>query len=137
MPQILFKNRIEAALSKYQDRKILLTDTFANFFGLESQGTKQIRGNGILILTEKELYFELYLPTNKIIIPLIQITKIDTTRSHLGKSKFKQLLKIYFKNETGQNDSIAWCVQDLPKWKQTLSNLIKKEENEENIHDIL
>ena len=122
----MFNHRAEETLAQSQDRKILIHDTFVNFFGLESKGMKQTRGNGILILTEKELHFELYLPKQVLSIPLTHITNITTPRSHLSKSKFKPLLKIYFTTETGQNDSIAWLVKDLSLWHQHLIQIINK-----------
>jgi hypothetical protein len=128
MSQHLFKNRADEAMAQFQDRKIIHTDNFANYFGLESQGIKQIRGNGILILTEKELYFELYLPKKTITIPTNQILRIETPRSHLGKSKFKKLLKIIFTNQNQEKDSIAWIVKQLPKWIETIEKIIKRKE---------
>ena len=128
MPQLLFKNRADQALAQFQDRKIIHSDSFANYFGLESQGIKQIRGNGILILTEKELYFELYLPKKTITIPINQITKIETPRSHLGKSKLKKLLKIIYTNQNLEKDSIAWLVKQLPRWIENIENIIERKE---------
>jgi hypothetical protein len=126
MPQLLFKNRADQTLTQFQDRKIIHSDSFANYFGLESQGIKQIRGNGILILTEKELYFELYLPQKTITIPINEIIKIETPRSHLGKSKYKKLLKIIFTNQNQEKDSVAWLVNQLPRWIENIENIIEK-----------
>jgi len=126
MPQLLFKDRADQALTQFQDRKIIHSESFANYFGLESQGIKQIRGNGILILTEKELYFELYLPKKTITIPINEIIKIETPRSHLGKSKYKKLLKIIFTNQNQEKDSVAWLVKQLPRWIENIENIIEK-----------
>lgn len=89
---------------------------------------KQIRGNGIFILTEKELYFELYLLKIIITIPINQISKIETPRSHLGKSKLKKLLKIIYTNQNQEKDSIAWLVKQLPSWLENIQNIIEKKE---------
>ena len=126
MPHPLFKDRADQALAQFQNKKIIHSDSFVNYFGRESQGMKQIRGNGILILTEKELYFELYLPKKIITIPINQISKIETPRSHLGKSKLKKLLKIIYTNQNQEKDSIAWLVKQLPSWIQNIQNIIEK-----------
>ena len=126
MTHPLFKDRADQALAQFQDRKIIHSDSFVNYFGRESQGMKQIRGNGILILTEKELYFELYLPKKIITIPINQISKIETPRSHLGKSKLKKLLKIIYTNQNQEKDSVAWLVKQLPSWIQNIQNIIEK-----------
>lgn len=120
----MFKKRAEKAIAHFQDRKILLTDPFANYFGLQSRGMKQIRGNGILILTEKELFFELYIPKKELTIPIYQLKAVETTSSFLGKTKFKKLLKIIFHRPTGEKDAAAWLVKNLDEWKITLKQQI-------------
>ncbi len=42
--------RAKEVLDKFRDRKILGVTSNANFFGQESQGLTQIRGNGVLVL---------------------------------------------------------------------------------------
>lgn len=46
----------------------------------------------------------MWIPKKKLIIPLNSIIKIITPKSHLGKTKFRSLLKVIFKNES---DSVA------------------------------
>ncbi len=102
-----FRRQAEEVLNRFQDRKIYRSSSGANFFGLESLGQRQFRGNGILVLTEKELYFEMLLPKKEINIPLRNIVKIETPKSHLHKTKFKPLLKVIFKNDIGEIGSVA------------------------------
>jgi L-2-hydroxyglutarate oxidase LhgO len=45
-------------------------DRTANFFGQESRGVTQIRGNGTLILTDSDLIFEMWVPNKQLRIPL-------------------------------------------------------------------
>src|SRR5687768_4488400 len=52
---------------------IVLKDLGANCFGLESKGVMQWRGNGALVLTEKELHFFMFLPKWDLRIPLADI----------------------------------------------------------------
>ena len=49
-------------MEKFKDEKVLGAFGSENFFGQESLGLGQIRGNGVLVLTEKELYFEMWHP---------------------------------------------------------------------------
>ncbi len=102
-----FRNRINEITEKFKDKKVLISSSSANFFGQESLRKNQIGGNGVLILTEKDLIFEMWIPKKKLIIPLNSIIKIITPKSHLGKIKFRSLLKVIFKNEKNESDSVA------------------------------
>ena len=95
---------------------IELTDDFASFFGLESRGLKQVRGNGCLALTKDEIYFLRWAPRMELRIPREKVLRVETVRSHLGKSKLVPLLKVHFTNEDGGADSVAWYVRDVPAW---------------------
>ena len=83
-----FEHRINEVMEKFKDEKVLGAFGSANFFGQESLGLGQIRGNGVLILTEKELYFEMWSP-KKLHIPINSIQRIGTPTSHLTKTRFK------------------------------------------------
>lgn len=97
----------------------------ANFFGIESLGFRQVRGNGILMLTEKDLVFGMFQPKRDFIIPLALIEKIELTESHLNKTVLQPLLKVYFTNEKGEADSVAWWVVNPKEWKNLLEQGIK------------
>ena len=88
----------------------------ANFFGLHSLGRGQVRGNGLLILTAREVIFHLYVSKKVFRIHLNSISKIVTPRSHLGKTNSRLLLQIIFTNDIGEEDSIAWNVRYLDEW---------------------
>jgi len=120
----LFKNRIKEILAKFQESEIVKVSESANYFGLESKGLKQIRGNGVLILTKDKLYFEMWIKPKTIIeIPIDSIQKIESVKSHLRKSRFQKLLKVIFTNERGNMDSVAWLVRDLDEWMRILEKL--------------
>jgi hypothetical protein len=53
----IFRKRIKEIHEKYKDKNILLVDHSSNFFGLESLGVWKVRGNGVLLITEDELFF--------------------------------------------------------------------------------
>ena len=122
----LFKKRIMEIHEKYEKEKVLIFDDMANFFGLESLGIWKVRGNGVLLLTDEELFFGMWKPKKELIIPVKFIMKIINPKSHMHKSVFRPLLKVIFTNETGNNDSAAWFVQDLNEWNEILNGLILK-----------
>ncbi|HST06129.1 MAG TPA: hypothetical protein VLQ48_15550 [Chloroflexia bacterium] len=85
----------------------------ALFFGQESRGVTQMRGNGTLILTDDELLFKQWVVSKEFRIPLRSIQSIETRRSFLGKTQGVQLLKVNYLTESGAPDAIAWRVSDL------------------------
>jgi hypothetical protein len=79
----IFKKRTEHIEEKFAGKNVILKSRNANFFGQQSHGVKQIRGNGVLILTDKELYFGMWVPKKEIKIPLFAIKSIDNPNSFL------------------------------------------------------
>jgi len=104
---------------------ILLIASNANFFGQESAGINQVRGNGTLVLTKDKLYFQLLLPKKIIEIPLENIEKIEESRSHLGKTTGSKLMKIIYRNESNSMDSCAWLVRNRKEWINKIGQLLK------------
>ncbi|MHA1912885.1 MAG: hypothetical protein ACW986_06675 [Promethearchaeota archaeon] len=120
----IFKKRIRELHEKFPEGTILLADDMANFFGQESLGVWKLRGNGVLLLTEEELFFGMWKPQKEMKIPISSIKKISNPKTHLKKSVFQSLLKINFQNENGLADSAAWYVRNLYKWNEVLNKLI-------------
>jgi hypothetical protein len=111
------KAPLEARIANhYRQEDILLKDLGANSFGLESAGVWQVRGNGGLVLTGKNLHFFMFLPKKEICIPLHTISDLAIVQSHLGKTVFRDLLKVRF-SANGKPDSIAWYLADPGEWK--------------------
>src|SRR5688500_18379438 len=65
------------------------------YVGQESRGKMQARGNGTLVLTEQELFFQGWLSKQGISIPLQQIQSLEIVNSHLGKSTLRDLVKVH------------------------------------------
>jgi hypothetical protein len=99
--------KAQEVLKKFEGRKVYGVHSSANYFGQESLGMGQARGNGVLVLAEGELYFQMWAPKKEISIKFSDITGVETPKSHLGKTKGRKLLKVLFKNEQGQADSAA------------------------------
>ena len=96
-------------------------DESANCFGIESAGAWQIRGNGCLAATGDEVLFIMWVPRRELLIPRTRIIAVERTRSHLGKTIGRPLLRVRFTNDSGDEDSVAWYVKDLPAWEAALS----------------
>ena len=103
--------------------EILLQDSGANFFGFESFGGMQLRGNGGLVLTADCLHFFMLLPRREIRIQLEEIEETSLVRSHCGKSVFRDLLTVTYRAERGgepYRESAAWYVRDATGWKRAI-----------------
>ena len=123
MVKKLFKTRISEILDKFKDKNIILSLNSANFFGQQSRKSTQVRGNGVLILTTEDLYFEMWRPKKILQIPINSILKIEITKSFLHKSVFRKLLKVVFTNQEGEEDAAAWWVTSLDKWIEELEKV--------------
>jgi hypothetical protein len=113
--------REQAARERFPTAKAIVSG--ALLYGQESRGVTQMRGNGTLVLTNTELYFERWLPRREFRIPLTAIQAIETPTSYLGKTNFRPLLKVVFRNEAGNTDSMAWLVPDVEGLKRTLEEV--------------
>ena len=123
---MVVKKRINEIMEKFKDKKVLGAYGNAMFFGQESRGITQIRGNGVLVLTETELYFEMWFPKRILQIPFNSIQRIETPKSHLGKTRNKKLLKVVFINESGEIDSVAWFIRKrVEEWVVALEKIIQ------------
>jgi hypothetical protein len=90
-------------------------DVGPQFFGVESRGATQMRGNGTMVLTADELAFVLWIPHMTLRIPLRDIVAVDHPKSHLGKSVGVPLLRVRWRT-AGVEDTVAWRVADLAGW---------------------
>jgi hypothetical protein len=123
--QKIFKRRYNQILSNFEESQICLVSANPNFYGQYSLGKGQIRGNGVLILTSDSLFFEMYFPKKKFDFPLKNIKEVDTIKSFLGKTQFRQLIRISFFNDKGEEDSAAWLVKDLDVWINRIKQIIQ------------
>lgn len=109
-------------LSKFNENEIIGATSRANFFGLKSLGSKQIRGNGAIVLTKESLYFIRAAPFKEFIIPIEKVREISLPTSFNGKSIFKKLLCIHYQNDN-KEEAIAWAVRNPEKWKLAIENI--------------
>ena len=121
---------LERRISKmYSTEQIVLRDLTALTFGLASKGVMQGRGNGALVLTVDELSWLRFVPeSTDLRIPRENITKVDTVKTHLGKSYGRDLLRVTFTND-GKPDSMAWYVMDVGVWLSELGEPARQRNN--------
>ncbi|MUG96076.1 hypothetical protein F7734_28530 [Scytonema sp. UIC 10036] len=111
---------------RFTDDQILQSETTANFFGFQSRGRGQIRGNGVLALTREELWFSQFITREEIRIPLVEIQAVSLVDSHLGKRVLgRQELKVEFQTATGTTDAAAWLVGDPNSWKTAIESAMR------------
>ena len=111
----------------YKADDIVLEDTLANSYGLESAGAGQVRGNGGLVLTRTTLHFFQMVPSREVKIPLERLVETSVVKSHLGKTSGYDLLKVQFKTERGEDNSIAFFVKQGPEaWRTKIREVAGK-----------
>jgi hypothetical protein len=93
----------------------------ANFFGLQSLGMGQVRGNGCLALGANKLAFVMWLPRRLVEIERSSIKSVSTSKTHLGRTRGVPLLVIDFVSADGNDDKAAWLVGDLQGWLEKLA----------------
>jgi hypothetical protein len=118
------KQKESSARERYPNARHI--DRAASFFGQESRGATQLRGNGTLILTDSDLIFEMWVPNREFRIPLRSIQTIENPTSFLGKSRFTPLLKVVYTNDQATTDSMAWQVPDLGEWMRLVNEALAR-----------
>jgi len=115
------QDEIEANFQKrFAGKKIQFMDKHALYVAKESDGYSHFRGQGHLVLTEDELYFERQLVKKIIKIPTGSIVKVDKTK-RLGGQGPGMMLKVVFKTQDGEQDAIGWKVKELEQWIKEIS----------------
>jgi len=62
----LLKDAMEDVSDRYPEYTRILSSPMANLFGIKSGGMKQVRGNGVLLLTFHEIFFRMLLPKKEL-----------------------------------------------------------------------
>ncbi len=117
------RNRLDAMVEDLSHEEVVRSTVRANFFGETSRGLTQVRGNGVLVLTRRALYFKMVLAKREVTIPLESIRVVDTSRFHMGKSVGMRLLRVKY-GAPGQEVTAAWWVDDVDGWVRDLERLI-------------
>ncbi len=112
--------RIDAAIGDLE----VLRRAKANFYGVASKGTGQVRGLGTLVLTPDALVFLQLVPAVEVRIPRASITELAVARSFLGKTQGRDLLVVDWTtdDEPPATDQVAFDVPELDAWRVALSD---------------
>ena len=82
-----FRKKLENHIrDNFDKEEIIGATTRANFFGVQSKGGKQLRGNGALVLTRDRLCFIRGMPQSIYSIPTKTITQVSLPKSFNGKN---------------------------------------------------
>ena len=95
----------------------------ANYFGQESKGMGQVRGNGNLILTERMILFRMLAPSRWIEIPIERVQGVDQVSNFLGKGYGGMILVVNYVSDEGEYDSIGWAVRDVDGWMGEINSV--------------
>ncbi len=114
----------DGVVAKLGEHNILVIEPGANCFGERSRGAKQVRGNGCWALTREKIYFEYWVGTHAIDIPLREVCGTRIAKSFLGKTRGRTLLVVAYRNEQGEEDECAWLFQDPESVRGRIEELI-------------
>ena len=121
------RGRMEQVIQERFKREEMLAATpSASFFGVESLGGRQVRGNGALVLTRDEIWFHRAAPAKEFRIPISDVVEVTLPRSFCGKSILRPLLCVRYKTEKGE-DAIAWAVRQPERWKAAIEGVVRAE----------
>jgi hypothetical protein len=104
-------------------REALRVAPMVQFYGVASEGRRQLRGSGTLVLTDEHLRFDMWSPQRDLTIPLRSVVRVDTARTHVGKYSMRPLLRVTWRTWDGLDDVAAWSLTDLDGWLRHLSQV--------------
>lgn len=117
------RTRLELHIQAHFDKEnIIAATTRANFFGKQSQGGRQIRGKGALVLTKNAICFIRAVPFKQYRIKLESVLKVSLPRSFNGKSVFARLLCVQYSTDSG-TDAMGWALKNPELWKAAIEDL--------------
>ncbi len=81
---------------------------------------------GYMALTERVLAFELVLLDLSITVPVTRLTGVEEVYRLKGVSPGRKMLRIQFRNDSGEADSIAVQTKDHSQWQQAIARCIRQ-----------
>jgi len=92
----------------------VVSGTVATFQGRASHGANQVMGVGALVLTARQLVFEMFAPQRRLAISLGSVSDADRPEELGPKSP---ALAVYFRDEAAAiNDVAIWLLDDVDGW---------------------
>ena len=97
----------------------LRADPDAAFEGLKcslADKSRWRRGKGVLILTERKIRYDEFMPTYRLEIPIKEIRAVDTSPTFLGKYRGRPILALHFNDTNGIASDVGFTVKDPDSW---------------------
>jgi len=109
----LVKKGVDALKAELADEEVHKAAT-ATFQGRASHGQKQVTGEGALVLTARQLVFEMLMPKRRLAISLDSISNVDRA-TDLGPKA--PALAVYFHDDAVDIDDVAvWLLNGVDEW---------------------
>lgn len=125
-------NRMKAAAQEVEENysgEGILRMEGANLLGRKSLGMSQIRGNGVLALTNSRLVFRMLLPRRIFEIHLDSIENMEHPMTFLGKTKGMRLLVVNYTNEEEEPDAMGWAAKDPDGWAEDIRSAMQSRQS--------
>ncbi|MGQ9536713.1 MAG: hypothetical protein ACUVS1_04575 [Actinomycetota bacterium] len=91
-----------------------------NFLGWQSRGYLQVRGNGLVALTDRGIHFHTLLPRRYLFIPQEEMSSASVVDSFLGKPGRGKILRVDFRTAGGGEDACGWRIPYPDWWVEAL-----------------
>lgn len=107
----------EQALAR--GRFTLLVDPEATFEGIKTGRADRARwrrGKGVLVLTERKIRYDEFLPAYRFEVEIRQVRAVDTNSSFLGKVRGKPVLALHFLDASGTPADVGFTVTNPDAW---------------------
>ena len=110
---------------RFEGQEILRIDKAVTLIAQKSHGLSQTQGLGWLVLTHRELYFDLRLMNRIVSLSPAEIIRVGETNRIKAKSTLRTMLHIEFKKPGEEEDGLGLLVKDLKGWKSAISDFMK------------
>lgn len=105
-----------------EEVRFLRGPEFINLSGIESRGIFQIRGNGFMALTDRDLRITRAVPAAEWRIPHWQLKRASLESSFLLKWTWRKVLVVAFEQE-GRQDRIGIYVRGGAAWAEEINRV--------------
>lgn len=117
--------RAKEVMSKFQGKQVYAMSSGANFIGQQSKGRGRLRGNGVFVLGDKGIYFEMWVPRRTVSIPYKNVVSVETPTSFMGRFTGIKMLKVVFRNENNETDAVGWSISHVDRYVNLLNDLCR------------
>jgi|GEM_PF-3967022 len=119
---------VQQVLARLSSRNVLNVSLRAQLLAFDSEDlgaarARGTRGQGALVLTDKEIYFDA--PARRQwVLPLSTVTEAKLLTSSDGRLKKRPLLRVAYTEPDGRPEAVTWQVPNAEEWVSKLEELI-------------